>query len=617
MPTRLLRSLGAVAPGVGLCLLGYAADAPAHYVTRVGDKLMEGDREFRFISFNIPNLHYLEDNLPFSEMNPWRFPDEFEIRDALLSVRQMGGRAVRTYTLSVRRSDDDASIPRHVLGPGQFNEAAFVALDRVLQIANETGVRVIIPFVDQWSWFGGIAEYAAFRGKTPREFWTDRQIIDDFKQTVSFLVNRRNTLTGGPYKEDKALLAWETGNEISNPYAWSREIAEHIKSIDSNHLVLDGFHAGERGLKEEPISDPNIDVVSTHHYPQAGVGIERLLEVLKKNRALCAGRKPYLVGEVGFIPTESLRQVFDTAIRDGIAGVLVWSLRFHNRDGGFYWHSEPAGGGLYKAYHWPGFQSGAAYDESAVLRLMRDKAYEIQGSTPPELETPEPPTLFDIQSTDQISWRGSTGAAAYDVERATRRQGPWEIVGMDVDDASLPYRPLFSDTWALPKRSYFYRIRAKNSAGVSEPSNVVGPVLAAANVRVDEFQDFSRMFARSRDVTLVSNNTRRAKEDLQRARGVAGSFLVYRTMHPLTAFRCDVFFTKDVVDLEFLVSKDGLSFTRVEAARRDFYKGGGDYSYWKPVSYEASDLPPRTIFVKLAFHTEAEIARVELTEAAK
>ena len=88
-------------------------------------------------------------------------------------------------------------------------------------------------------------------------------------------------------------------------------------------------------------------------------------------------------------------------------------------------------------------------------------------------------------------------------------------------------------------------------------------------------------------------------------------------MHPLTAFRCDVFFTKDVVDLEFLVSKDGLSFTRVEAARRDFYKGGGDYSYWKPVSYEASDLPPRTIFVKLAFHTEAEIARVELTEAAK
>jgi hypothetical protein len=37
-------------------------------VTRQGDKLMEGDREFRFISFHVPNLHYIEDNLPFEEM---------------------------------------------------------------------------------------------------------------------------------------------------------------------------------------------------------------------------------------------------------------------------------------------------------------------------------------------------------------------------------------------------------------------------------------------------------------------------------------------------------------------------------------------------------------------
>ena len=72
------------------------------FVTRQGDKLMEGDREFRFISFNVPNLHYIEDNLPFEETSPWRIPDEFEIRDALTSVRQMGGTVVRIYTLSAR-----------------------------------------------------------------------------------------------------------------------------------------------------------------------------------------------------------------------------------------------------------------------------------------------------------------------------------------------------------------------------------------------------------------------------------------------------------------------------------------------------------------------------------
>ena len=52
--------------------------------------------------------------------------------------------------------------------PGKFNEDAFRTLDQVLDVANRTGVRLIIPFVDNWSWWGGRAEYAGFRGKKPR-----------------------------------------------------------------------------------------------------------------------------------------------------------------------------------------------------------------------------------------------------------------------------------------------------------------------------------------------------------------------------------------------------------------------------------------------------------------
>jgi len=61
-------------------------------VTRQGDRLMEGGKEFRFVSFNVPNPHYIEDNLPFEETNPWRIPDEFEIGDTLASVKQAVGR---------------------------------------------------------------------------------------------------------------------------------------------------------------------------------------------------------------------------------------------------------------------------------------------------------------------------------------------------------------------------------------------------------------------------------------------------------------------------------------------------------------------------------------------
>ena len=67
----------------------------------------------------------LEDNVPFSETNPWRLPDRFELTDALSTVRQMGGTVVRMYVLTVRRTNDTPDMPRHVLGPGQFNEDAF------------------------------------------------------------------------------------------------------------------------------------------------------------------------------------------------------------------------------------------------------------------------------------------------------------------------------------------------------------------------------------------------------------------------------------------------------------------------------------------------------------
>src|SRR3954463_438664 len=71
------------------------------FITRSGDRLMEGAKEYRFISFNIPNLHLVEDNMPFEATNEWCFPDEFEITDALASIKQLGGRAARIYVISI------------------------------------------------------------------------------------------------------------------------------------------------------------------------------------------------------------------------------------------------------------------------------------------------------------------------------------------------------------------------------------------------------------------------------------------------------------------------------------------------------------------------------------
>src|SRR5665213_3586449 len=122
-----------------------AESSLSHFITAHDGKLWDGGRPFRFISFNIPNLLLIEDNVPFKVENPWRLPDRFEINDALGTVAAMGGTVARTYVISVVRTNDAPGTPRHVLGPGKFNETAFRALDEVLAAADRTGVRLIIP----------------------------------------------------------------------------------------------------------------------------------------------------------------------------------------------------------------------------------------------------------------------------------------------------------------------------------------------------------------------------------------------------------------------------------------------------------------------------------------
>ena len=576
------------------------------FITRQGDKLMDGTQEYRFVSFNIPNLHYVEDNLPFTEMNPWRLPDAFEIADALTAIEQMGGRVVRTYTLSVRKQDDDATVPRHVLGPGRFNEEAFRALDRVLQVANETGVRVIIPLVDNWVWWGGIAEYAGFRGKPKEQFWTDPEIIADFKQTIAHVVNRVNVYTGVVYKDDKAILAWETGNELECPPAWTHEVAAYIKQLDGNHLVADGFFSSV--LRDESIDDPAVDIVSTHHYPRRA---QEMIDQIKINRVKSKGKKPYFVGEFGFVETDGVRGLLDTVIANGTSGALIWSLRFRSRDGGFYWHSEPFGGDRYKAYHWPGFASGQAYDERNLLALMRQKAYEIQGRAAPKVAAPKRPRLLPIEDVAAISWQGSAGAVSYTVERARREDGPWTVAGSGISDAAVPYRPLFSDSQVEIGQAYFYRVKAENAGGMSAASNVVGPVDVQHLTLVDEMRDFSLMHEQS-GVALETGNTRNAKEDMDRVKADSGASIVYQTPRPVDVCRVYAFVSQDTASLEFQRSSDGRTYTEAPAQRHDYFSGEGEYGYFEPVLFEVHATGSDRRFLRIVFTGPVQISRVEL-----
>lgn len=585
------------------------AEGFEHFITSKGHELMDGGRPFRFISFNVPTLNYQEDEMSFMATNPYVLPDEYEMRDVFETVRQMGGRAIRIYTIPVRNKSFPPDAPTYVEAPGRFNEDAFKVTDRMLALANEYGIRIIFSLLNNWQWMGGRPEYAAFRGKDKDMFWTDPQLIADFKKTVEFVVNRTNTVTGVKYKDDKAILCWETGNELTSPIEWTIEVTRFIKSLDPNHLILDGYHAiDDHTVREASINEWSIDIVHSHHYEQNAFETPKHIQM---NLNLIKGRKPYIVGEFGFASTSAMETVLDSVIANKqIAGALAWSLRHHRRHGGFYWHSEPLGGGVYKAYHWPGFVSGQKYDEINLLDMYRGKAFEIQGLRAPPVPVPQVPVLLPIEHAHSISWRGSAGAAGYNVERASSKDGPWHLVGSNVSDADVPYFPLFHDKTAEFGAQYYYRVIALNRAGGSKPSNIAGPVKVKQLALIDTMKNIGVLY-QSKDVTPVTGDDRNFKEIINRLSGDKGSEIIYRIPGMLDEFRIYSFERRRPAHLEIQGSIDGQSWMKLGVSPELYVNAETNYGYWMPKLYSYGK-DKKLKFFKVLFKDDAQLARVEV-----
>ncbi len=597
----------------GICMAGQCANAATgstsgaqssfgEFITARDGKLFEGNQPFRFISFNIPNLAYTEDDMRFEQLSSFRLPTPYEINDALATIRQMGGRVARTYVLSVKKTNDPAGLPRHITAPDALNEEAMKVLDEVLACANRQGVRLIIPFIDNWSWWGGTAELAAWRGKTRDEFFTDPGVKEDYRRIVSLVLNRVNTVTGVPYKNDKAVLAWELGNELTAPAAWVREMAPFVKQLAPSQLVAESYFTAN--------DNPGVDIVQDHLYQGDPV---KMLEQINSSATRASGKRVYMIGEFGFVSTEAMRAIMDLAIsRPEIAGALIWSLRFHNQDGGYYWHHEPFGGDFFKAYHWPGGPAGEAYDEARFMQLVRSKAFEIQGRPAPPLDIPPPPDLFRVSDGGVITWRGSTGASIYELQRSTQPQGPWQTLAWQLTDDSTQYHPLAVDEFTRTGESYCYRLLARNEAGLSEPSNVFGPVRMRCRTLVDELPNTALIYRKNGALELRSNDARNLKEDCHRLRGTPGAWIAYQATGKSKSLRVYAFSEKGEPGLEFRSGTDGPKGALLNATVADFNGGKDMYNFHWPRLYTVKVGDGNASGVSILFTKDTQIGRVEL-----
>lgn len=619
-----LLAVGALV-GSGSAYLGRAAEKASGggittFITRAQDKLYENGEEFRFVSVNVPDILQIiaHNSFDAGREERVRLPDEFELRDGVRTVRQLGGRVLRTFVITARREPHPAYM--FALGGERVepNEDALRVLDRLLQICHEERVRLIVPLVAYNSpWRGDWRTYGD-------DFWQVGSAGNrKFKRMLELLLNRTNTLTGVRYRDDPAIAGWQTGNELvigdsTERRAWLHDIAAFLKRLDPNHLVIDGRNkpADLWGSYDEFAADPNIDCVSYHTYvnlPQADTpaGTLRLL------REMTRGRIPLLVTEIAmYTSPAALRRLLDELVANGSVGAQWWSVRFHNRDGGFYKHSDR--NSQFEDLNWPGFADPNNYlpeitRERELLALLAEYAARIQGQPrATALEPPLPPVMLPAPDVGHLSWRGSTGANAYELQRATSANGPWQTLQRDVTDHLVVNASLYCDTTAEPGRSYFYRAIARNNGGSSAPSHAIGPVSVERRWLVDELFDLAHADRATSNIRIEKSYAHSAYlEDIAvavRATPAASGTLAYRVPGALRFFTCTVF--DAAVPPRFFVRRGGADARTEVTPVVKHYDGDRRARYTADLATDAGDT------LEIALPAEAPprqaIGRVEL-----
>lgn len=469
-----------------------SSQAFENYITRQDHQLFDGTKEFRFAGIQFPELHRIEDDSKgVCQLDPrgwgqyFKWPTADEQENWIKSLVHTGHKAMRVYVLSVEQEfDHSCNRQTHIMKPLNKNEmprlnpVAMEHYDRMIALSDKYGLRLILPIMDHWPWWGGREQLAAFYNEKPEDFYnTNSKTFKAYLSIIEQLLTRKNTITGKEYRDEKAIMAWETGNELEDTTAeFLKLTAAHIKRLDKNHLVIDGTY---KKVNEFALNDPNVDIISNHYYENAGnLSPATITNDLTKIK----GKKAYLVGEFGLLDSQRLTEIMDAAIDTKIGdakavGAFIWGGRGHRHDGGFYWHLEPANNKTY-SYHLPGFPEGDANEEITVINMVRMAIARMDGEkTMKPLPAPDAPVLREIFSTSNIQWMGSPTGRSYIVERSTKINGPWKVISKGVSDGKNKFNPatdrIFSDDIKLEKgKEYFYRIIAVNETGVSEPSNI-------------------------------------------------------------------------------------------------------------------------------------------------
>jgi mannan endo-1,4-beta-mannosidase len=179
---------------------------------------------------------------------------------------QMGLNTIRTWAFLDCASAVSGSVPPNAkdgvffqyldstTGSPAYNDGpnGLERLDRTIFLAEEKGLRLILPLVNYWDDFGGVNQYLQWFGLTGRDqFYRNAEVKKAYRNCVEHILLRVNTRTGRQYRDEPAILAWELINEprcvdasgsplsdgIDTLLGWVDEMSSFVRSLDPNHLI--------------------------------------------------------------------------------------------------------------------------------------------------------------------------------------------------------------------------------------------------------------------------------------------------------------------------------------------------------------------------------------------
>ncbi|MBI4535843.1 MAG: T9SS type A sorting domain-containing protein, partial [Ignavibacteriae bacterium] len=315
-------------------------------------------------------------------------------------------------------------------------------------------------------------------------FYTDSLIRSWYKSYISMILQRVNTYSGIPYRNEPSIFGWELANEPRSSdrsagivTQWVEELSHHVKSLDTNHLVgtgEEGFDItrgsystsfynnqqwlfdGTSGVSFLSNSAVNsIDFASIHLYPESWNLPNNSGNVWIRDHRRLAGalRKPLVLGEFGVrtLKAPTYDSWLTTMLLDGAAGGLVWQVLEGLR-------GDAEGFGF------------RCFQEFSVCSILRNSAslFSLKSQT----GALSPPAAFSLRQNYPNPFNGVTTISYSLPEVSHVSIGVFNITGEHVtilvdDVQEAGERKELFDARSLASGIYFYRVISEGVSGGS------------------------------------------------------------------------------------------------------------------------------------------------------